>query len=124
MDDPGGVLYVCGMDTRILVYESQYAGTNKATAASWLVENIEQAIADLKDKGVSFEQYELPGATREGDVPVHGRHEGRLVQGSRSQHPEPHEPGRRLSEARGATSNRATELCRAVAQGRVPRRRA
>ena len=72
MDDPGGVLYVCGMESRILVYESQYAGTNEATAASWLVEDIEQAIADLKDKGVSFEQYELPGVTREGDVHVMG----------------------------------------------------
>ena len=72
MDDPGGVLYVCGMDSRILVYESQFAGTNEATAASWLVEDIDQAIADLKGKGVSFEQYELPGVTRDGDVHVMG----------------------------------------------------
>ena len=72
MDDPGGVLSVCGIVSRVLVYESQYAGTNEATAASWLVEDIDQAIADLKGKGVSFEQYELPGVTRDGDVHVMG----------------------------------------------------
>ncbi len=72
MDDPGGVLYVCGMDSRILVYESQYAGTNEATAASWLVQDIDQAIADLKGKGVSFEHYELPGVMRDGDVHIVG----------------------------------------------------
>jgi predicted enzyme related to lactoylglutathione lyase len=72
MDDPGGMLYVCGMDSRILVYESQYAGTNQATAASWLVEDIDQSIADLKGKGVSFEQYDLPGVTRDGDVHLIG----------------------------------------------------
>jgi catechol 2,3-dioxygenase-like lactoylglutathione lyase family enzyme len=72
MDDPGGVLYVCGMDSRILVYESQYAGTNEATAATWLVEDIDREIADLKGKGISFEHYELPDTTVEGDVHVMG----------------------------------------------------
>jgi catechol-2,3-dioxygenase len=66
---PGGVLYRSG-GTSVLVYESAFAGTNQATAASWDVgEDLEQEIDELRGKGVTFEHYDdLPGATREGDV--------------------------------------------------------
>src|SRR2546425_1698458 len=61
MDDPGGTLYQSG-NSRVLVYESQFAGTNKATAASWAVDNLEETVQALKAKGVKFEQYDnLPG---------------------------------------------------------------
>lgn len=52
------------------VYKSQYAGTNKATAATWQVDDIEQITRDLKTKGISFEHYDLPGMTLKGDVHV------------------------------------------------------
>jgi catechol 2,3-dioxygenase-like lactoylglutathione lyase family enzyme len=69
--DPGGVLYQCdGM--QLLVYESSFAGTNEATAASWNVSEIEQEVASLAERGVTFEHYELPGATREGDIHLIG----------------------------------------------------
>ena len=55
-------------NSSVLVYESQYAGTNKATAATWAVENLEGVVRDLKAKGVRFEHYDFPGATRQGDV--------------------------------------------------------
>lgn len=71
-DDPGGILYKSGSSS-VFVYQSQYAGTNKATAASWGVgDDIESIVENLKTKGVVFEQYDLPGATREGDVHVMG----------------------------------------------------
>jgi catechol-2,3-dioxygenase len=60
-------------NSRVLVYESQYAGTNKATAATWTVgEDIKAVVDALKAKGVRFEHYDLPGTTREGDVHVTG----------------------------------------------------
>jgi len=60
-------------DSRVLVYESQYAGTNKATAATWAVgDDIEQVVAALKEKGVNFEHYDFPGGTRQGEHPHHG----------------------------------------------------
>jgi catechol-2,3-dioxygenase len=60
-------------DSRILVYESAYAGTNKATAATWTVGgDIKNVVAGLAAKGVRFEHYDLPGTTREGDVHVTG----------------------------------------------------
>lgn len=73
--DPGGVLYASD-GTQLLVYESSYAGTNQATAVSWEVADIEQQIASLKERGVAFEHYDLPGATREGDVHVIGTIKG------------------------------------------------
>ena len=55
------------------VYHSQYAGTNKATAAVWNVgDEIETVVAGLKSKGVAFEHYDMPGLTLQGDVHVGG----------------------------------------------------
>jgi catechol 2,3-dioxygenase-like lactoylglutathione lyase family enzyme len=57
----------------IYVYESQYAGTNQATAITWMVgEDIENVIRRIKDKGVTFEHYDIPDMTRQGDVHVGG----------------------------------------------------
>jgi catechol 2,3-dioxygenase-like lactoylglutathione lyase family enzyme len=71
--DPSAVVYQSG-DTAVLVYQSGYAGTNQATAASWAAgDDLDAIVQDLKQKGVSFEHYDdLPGATREGDVHVMG----------------------------------------------------
>lgn len=52
----------------ILVYESQFAGSNKATAATWAVGDLEGVVRDLKAKGVRFEHYDFPGTTRKGDI--------------------------------------------------------
>jgi len=57
--------------TVLNVYRSQFAGTNKATAATWVVGDRFDAIVDaLRSKGVVFEHYDLPGLKREGDVHV------------------------------------------------------
>jgi catechol 2,3-dioxygenase-like lactoylglutathione lyase family enzyme len=66
------VAYRSGGST-LLVYESEYAGTNKATALTWTVgDDVEGIVSELKSKGVSFEHYDLPGMTRKGDVHVAG----------------------------------------------------
>ena len=55
------------------VYRSQYAGTNQATAVTWVVgEDVEDVVRKLKDKGITFEHYDMPGMTRDGDVHVAG----------------------------------------------------
>jgi catechol 2,3-dioxygenase-like lactoylglutathione lyase family enzyme len=66
------IVFRSGTST-IYVYESQYAGTNQATAITWVVgEDIENVIRRLKDKGVTFEHYDIPDMTRQGDVHVGG----------------------------------------------------
>ena len=50
------------------IYRSEFAGTNKATALTWLVADIDAAVADLKKRGVAFEHYRMPELKQEGDV--------------------------------------------------------
>jgi catechol 2,3-dioxygenase-like lactoylglutathione lyase family enzyme len=58
---------------QVLVYRSQFAGTNKATAANWTVgPDIEKVVQQLKDRGVTFERYDIPQMTRNGDIHVAG----------------------------------------------------
>ena len=56
----------------LFVYRSQYAGTNKATAVTWVTEKVEEIVKALKGRGVSFEHYDLPKMTRQGDLHVAG----------------------------------------------------
>ncbi|MER9072507.1 VOC family protein [Mesorhizobium sp. M0904] len=64
------IVYESG-DTAINVYRSNFAGTNKATAVTWTVgDELGKIVEALKSKGVTFEHYDMPGLTLEGDVHV------------------------------------------------------
>jgi catechol 2,3-dioxygenase-like lactoylglutathione lyase family enzyme len=65
------VTYKSG-NSQLLVYQSQFAGTSKATAATWMVKDVEALVKDLKSKGIAFEHYNMPGMTLKGDVHVAG----------------------------------------------------
>jgi catechol 2,3-dioxygenase-like lactoylglutathione lyase family enzyme len=67
-----GVLTCKSGSTSVLVYQSEYAGTNEATAATWAVDDVDGTVRTLKEKGVSFEHYDMPNTTRRGDVHVAG----------------------------------------------------
>jgi len=60
MEDPGGLWYGCGEGTWLLVTPSQFAGTAQNTAASFKVDDITAVMADLRRRGVVFEEYDLP----------------------------------------------------------------
>ncbi len=67
---PGVITYRSG-ESKVFVYESEYAGGNKATAATWAVNDIDQVVSDLTAKGVRFEHYaNLEGLRPEGDLYV------------------------------------------------------
>ena len=57
---PGMLIYKCGGST-IQVYETQGAGTNQATTMGWKVDDVVAEVADLKSRGVVFEDYDFPG---------------------------------------------------------------
>ena len=57
-------------DTRINVYRSEFAGTNKATALTFEVDDIDKEVGDLKEKGIFFEHYDLPGLEQRGDIHI------------------------------------------------------
>ena len=59
--------------TRLIVYRSQFAGTNKATALNFIVgAEVDNVVKGLRDRGVTFERYDMPEVKREGDVHVAG----------------------------------------------------
>ena len=69
---PDVLTYKSGKST-VMIYESQFAGTNKATAATGMIErDLDGVVADLKSRGVTFEHYDMPGVTREGDIHLTG----------------------------------------------------
>ncbi|MER8964998.1 VOC family protein [Mesorhizobium sp. M0159] len=64
------IVYKSG-ETSINVYRSNFAGTNKATAVTWTVgDELGKIVEALTSKGVTFEHYDMPGLTLEGDVHV------------------------------------------------------
>ena len=66
------IVFKSGNST-INVYRSQYAGTNRATAVTWVVGGeMEGVVQQLKTKGVAFEHYDMPEMTREDDIHVAG----------------------------------------------------
>jgi catechol-2,3-dioxygenase len=73
----GGAITLKSGKSTIVVYESQFAGTNKATSATWGVGNeLEPIVSTLKKAGVPFEQYDFPDMRREGDIHVFGEFRG------------------------------------------------
>ena len=66
----GEVLEVKSGGTTIDVYRSEFAGTNKATALTFQVDDIDSEVRDLKDKGIMFEHYDLEGLEQRGDIHV------------------------------------------------------
>lgn len=68
-----GVVTLRSGNSTFIVYESQFAGTNKATSATWGVgTEMDSIVQTLKEAGVAFEHYDTPGLKREGDIHVAG----------------------------------------------------
>jgi catechol 2,3-dioxygenase-like lactoylglutathione lyase family enzyme len=54
-----GVMYRSKGST-LFVYPSAFAGTNKATAVGFRVIDLAATVAELKGRGVTFEEYDSP----------------------------------------------------------------
>ena len=58
-ETPGGVEFESG-STRFLVFPTG-SPRGEHTLASWLVDDIEREVAELRKKGIVFEEYHFPG---------------------------------------------------------------
>jgi len=67
----GGVIYECG-GTEVFMYPTSNAGTSKASQAFWQVADVEAEVADLKARGVKFEEYDFPGMTMKNSIATAG----------------------------------------------------
>ena len=56
----GGVAYESAGGTAAFLYPTSNAGTSKASQAFWNVKDIEAEVAELKKRGVRFEEYDVP----------------------------------------------------------------
>jgi predicted enzyme related to lactoylglutathione lyase len=64
----GGVMYEFGGRTACFMYPTPNAGTSKASQAFWQVEDVEREVAELKARGVKFEEYDAPGMKTENSI--------------------------------------------------------
>ena len=56
-----GIRYETRAGSWFLVYRSEFAGAAKSTCMRFEVEDVESAVRQLRDRGIVFEEYDLPG---------------------------------------------------------------
>jgi catechol 2,3-dioxygenase-like lactoylglutathione lyase family enzyme len=78
---PGGLLYTCASGS-FAVFQSAGASSGTFTQLAFQVDDIEAAVAELRSRGVVFDEYDMPGLTTvggiaeiEGQYPSKGRAE-------------------------------------------------
>jgi len=62
------MVYRTGGGSVFSIYQTQFAGQAGHTVAQWHVGDVVAEVRDLKQKGVAFEQYDLPGVQWQDDV--------------------------------------------------------
>jgi len=67
----GGVIYECG-GSEVFMYPTPNAGTSRASQAFWQVADVETEVAELKARGVAFEEYDMPGITMKNSIATGG----------------------------------------------------
>jgi predicted enzyme related to lactoylglutathione lyase len=67
----GGAIYECE-GTVVFMYPTPNAGTSKASQAYWQVDDVEAEVAELRARGVKFEEYDVPGMTMRNGIMTAG----------------------------------------------------
>src|SRR5262245_47516392 len=60
-EDQDSVVYEFRENTACFLYKTPHAGTSKASQAFWQVQDIEREVAELRGRGIEFENYDEPG---------------------------------------------------------------
>jgi predicted enzyme related to lactoylglutathione lyase len=68
----GGVIYEFGEGTACFLYPTANAGTSRASQAFWRVDDVEREVAELKARGVVFEEYDMPGMKMHNSIAAAG----------------------------------------------------
>jgi predicted enzyme related to lactoylglutathione lyase len=68
----GGVIYEFGKGTGCFLYPTSNAGTSRASQAFWEVSDVEAEVAELKARGVVFEEYDIPGVQMKNSIAAGG----------------------------------------------------
>ncbi|UPO77878.1 VOC family protein [Arthrobacter sp. Helios] len=66
--DDENLLYHSGNGTGFLLYKTDNAGSAKNTQMGWETNDLDGEVADLRSRGVVFEEYDFPGLKTEGGI--------------------------------------------------------
>jgi catechol 2,3-dioxygenase-like lactoylglutathione lyase family enzyme len=81
---PGGLLYRCG-GTDFALFQSTGASPGTFTQMGWEVDDIETAVSRLRERGVVFEEVDVPGLrTENGIAEVAGNYPSKNARGERA----------------------------------------
>ncbi|MFI5978715.1 VOC family protein [Streptomyces sp. NPDC051452] len=81
---PGGLLYRCG-GTDFVVFRSTGVSSGTFTQMGFEVDDLEAVVAELKRRGVEFEDVDAPGFhTRDGIAEIEGNYPGKGARGERA----------------------------------------
>jgi catechol 2,3-dioxygenase-like lactoylglutathione lyase family enzyme len=75
-EGPDGLFYRCGGGTRFLVFPSRGTASGTHTQMTWNTTAIEAAVAELKARGVVFEDYDTPEVKTINSVATLGQSKG------------------------------------------------
>jgi catechol 2,3-dioxygenase-like lactoylglutathione lyase family enzyme len=67
IDDPGGIVYRSG-DSFLTLYPTEFAGTAQHTLGGFVVRDVDASVEELRGKGVTFEEYDMPGLKTENGI--------------------------------------------------------
>lgn len=70
---PGGLLYRCAAG-EFAVFASAGSSSGTHTQMGWEVDDLDEVVADLTRRGVTFERYDMPGLGPDGVVTVEGNY--------------------------------------------------
>ncbi|MEU7427173.1 VOC family protein [Streptomyces sp. NPDC040750] len=81
---PGGLLYRCG-GTDFVVFRSTGVSSGTFTQMGFEVDDLESVVAELRRRGVEFEDVDAPGfRTRDGIAGIEGNYPGKGARGERA----------------------------------------
>ncbi|MBD2896622.1 hypothetical protein amrb99_55720 [Actinomadura sp. RB99] len=63
----GGLRYLCGA-TEFHLFQSSGSASGTATQMGFEVDDLDRVVADLRSRGVEFEEVDVPGFTVEGEI--------------------------------------------------------
>ncbi|WP_405513466.1 VOC family protein [Streptomyces canus] len=81
---PGGLLYRCG-GTDFALFRSAGVSPGTFTQMGWEVDDIETVVSQLQQRGVVFEEVDLPGfRTQNGIADIDGNYPSKKARGERA----------------------------------------
>ena len=71
-ENPGGLIYMTAGGTMFFLYQTEFAGQAGHTIAQFHVADVAAEVEALKANGISFDTYDMPGVTWDGDIAAMG----------------------------------------------------